>query len=453
MMHAMNKQQFVDSALLEKAYPAHVETLKARHDRALEKSGGSHAIIFSGAPKQKFLDDNDYPFQANPHWLSWLPLTATPFCYLVHTPGEKPVLIYYQAKDYWHLPPADPEGFWTAYYDIRLVHSLDDIAVHLPEERENCILIGEIDDSTQTFGIERVNPTKVMNILHYARATKTEYELECMRAASIRGVAGHRAAEEAFRAGATEFEIHLSYCKAVGHTENELPYGNIIALNENGAVLHYQHQSRKAPEQVRSFLIDAGANVLGYASDITRTHSYDSSEFQDVIDRMDSMQQEIVSQVSAGVDYAALHIKTHEMLAALLVDLDLASGSADALIVNGVTSAFFPHGLGHFLGIQVHDVGGFMADESGVVIERPPDHSFLRLTRTLETDQVLTIEPGLYVIDMLLEDLAGTPGHAMLNQARIDWLRPYGGIRIEDNIRVLDDGVENLTRDAFKSDS
>jgi Xaa-Pro dipeptidase len=61
----------------------------------------------------------------------------------------------------------------------------------------------------------------------------------------------------------------------------------------------------------------------------------------------------------------------------------------------------------------------------------------------------LTIEPGLYVIDMLLDDLEGTAGHGMLNNERVNWLRPYGGIRIEDNVRVLDDGVENLTRDAF----
>ena len=161
------------------------------------------------------------------------------------------------------------------------------------------------------------------------------------------------------------------------------------------------------------------------------------------------MQQDIVSEVKAGLDYAALHIRTHEKLAAVLMDLELASGSVDDLIINGVTSAFFPHGLGHLLGIQVHDVGGFMADEGGAVIERPPNHPFLRLTRTLEVDQVLTIEPGLYVIDMLLDNLQGTPGHAMLNQNRIDWLRPFGGIRIEDNVRVLDDGTENLTRDAF----
>jgi len=447
----MSRHQFIDDTVLGRSYPAHVATLKSRHDRALEKAGAGHAVIFSGAPKPKFLDDNFYAFQANPHFVSWLPLTAMPHCYLVYTPGEKPLLIYYQEKDYWHTPPASPAGFWTASYDIRVVNAIEDVAELLPQDKNKCILMGEITDDSQAFGIERVNPNTAINILHYARARKTPYELECMRAASRRGVAGHRAAEEAFRAGLSEFDIHLAYCRAVRQTEKDLPYGNIIALNENGAVLHYQHQSPVAQPDIRSFLIDAGATVYGYASDITRAYSYQSSEYQHVVDRMDSMQQEIVSEVRAGVDYAALHIGTHEKLAVLLLDLDLVSGSVDALIVNGVTSAFFPHGLGHLLGIQVHDVGGFMADESGALIDRPPGHPFLRLTRTLEEDQVLTIEPGLYVIDMLLDNLRGTPGYALLKQKQIDWLRPYGGIRIEDNVRVLEDGAENLTRDAFHS--
>lgn len=448
-MQAMTSNEFVDDAVLAAAYWDHVEALMGRHDRALGLAGASHAVIFSGAPKLRFLDDNYDPFKANPHFVSWLPLTDTPYCYLVHTPGATPILVYYQEKDYWHLPPAAPAGYWTSYFDIRIVNTPDEIGQHLPDEKDKCILIGEIDDAAHAQGIERINPTSALNILHFARATKTPYELECMRAASRRGVAGHRAAETAFRNGASELEIHLDYCRAVSLTENELPYGNIIALNENGAVLHYQHQSPDQPTERRSFLIDAGATVNGYASDITRTYSFENAEFADLVARVDALQKDIVAEVSAGVDYASLHIGTHQKIAALLVDVDLAKGSAEALIANGVTSAFFPHGLGHLLGIQVHDVGGFMADESGTLIERPPEHPFLRLTRTLEKDQVLTIEPGIYVIDMLLENLRGTPGHAMLNASRIDWLRPYGGIRIEDNVRVLKDGVENLTRDAF----
>jgi len=161
------------------------------------------------------------------------------------------------------------------------------------------------------------------------------------------------------------------------------------------------------------------------------------------------MQLNIVSQVRAGIDYSDLHIGTHKLLAEVLVDAELASGDPDTLLETGVTSAFFPHGLGHLLGIQVHDVGGFMENESGTTIDPPSGHPFLRLTRVLEENMVLTIEPGLYAIDMLLENLRGTPAESHVNWSTVDWLRPFGGIRIEDNIRVLVNDRENLTRDAF----
>ena len=228
-----------------------------------------------------------------------------------------------------------------------------------------------------------------------------------------------------------------------------MPYGNIVALNQHGAVLHYADLDRMPPAESRSFLIDAGAQVHGYASDITRTYSAGDQQFQDLIDRMDVMEQEIVSQVRAGIDYRDLHIGTHKMLAGVLVDADLARGDPDTLLETGVTSAFFPHGLGHLLGIQVHDVGGFMESESGTSIDPPSGHPFLRLTRVLEENMVLTIEPGLYAIDLLLENLRGTAAENHVNWDTVDWLRPYGGVRIEDNVRVLINDRENLTRDAF----
>ena len=430
-------------------YGGHLQTVTARHDYVLEKAGASHAVIYSGNPKPTFLDDYYHPFKANPHFVSWAPLTALPFSYIVYTPGETPVLIYYQPHDYWHVVPGAPAGYWTSHFDIRVVHSIEDVAAHLPEDREKCIAIGEFDDDALAFGIERVNPTTVVNILHFARGVKTEYELAIMRLAAHRGAAGHVAAEAAFRAGKSEFDIHRAYCKAVSHTEPELPYGNIIALNEHGAVLHYTDLDRAAPETICSFLIDAGAQVHGYASDITRTYSNGDQRFQDLVDRMDAMELEIVGRVQAGVDYRELHVDTHKTLAALLVDVELATGAPDTLLETGVTSAFFPHGLGHLLGVQVHDVGGHQENETGTVIDPPSGHPFLRLTRVLEEDMVLTIEPGMYVIDMLLEKLRGTPAENHVNWDAVDWLRPYGGVRIEDNIRVMANGQENLTRDAF----
>ena len=449
----MNNAYSSSGPALGPLYADHLAAVTARHDRALEKAGASHVVVFSGSPKVAFLDDNYYPFKANPHFVGWAPLTNLPFSYIVYTPGQTPTLVYYQPRDYWHVVPGAPSGYWTNHFDIRIVHTIEDVAAELPEQRDQCILIGEIEDVTHAFGIDRINPSSAMNILHFARGSKTGYELAVMRLASQRGVAGHRAAEAAFREGLSEFEIHRAYCQAVGHTDPELPYGNIVALNNHGAVLHYTDLDQAPPARFHSFLIDAGAQVHGYAADITRTYSYDDQRFQDLIDRMDSLQRTIVDRVEAGLDYRELHIDTHRMLAEVLVDAELASGSPETLLENGVTTAFFPHGLGHLLGIQVHDVGGFMANESDGTIETPEGHPFLRLTRVLEKDMVLTIEPGIYVIDMLLEQLRDTPAEKHVNWNTVDWLRPFGGIRIEDDVRVLIKDRENLTRDAFDAAS
>lgn len=430
-------------------YSDHLETVRSRHDRALEQAGASHAVIYSGRPRLAFLDDYYHPFKANPHFVSWVPLTALPHSYLVYTPGETPVLIYFRPQDYWHVVPGAPDGYWSRHFDVRIVHTAEEVAAHLPTEREKCIAIGEFEDETTALGIERTNPTTAINILHFARGSKTPYELAVMRLAARRAAAGHAAAEAAFRAGESEFEIHRGYCSAVGHVDAELPYGNIIALNEHAAVLHYTALDRAAPDNLRSFLIDAGAQVHGYASDITRTYSNGDARFQDLIDRMEHMELAIVDKVESGVDYRDLHVGAHLMLAEVLVEAELATGSPETLLETGVTSAFFPHGLGHLLGIQVHDVGGHQADESGSTIDPPSGHPYLRLTRVLEEDMVLTIEPGLYVIDMLLDNLRGSPGEHHVNWKTVDWLRPFGGIRIEDDVRVMVRSRENLTRDAF----
>ena len=436
---------------LEALYPDHIQRVCDRHDYALENAGANHAVIFSGHPKTAFLDDRTYPFMSNPQFVSWLPLTSLPLSYIVYTPGEKPILIYYQPRDYWHVVPGEPDGYWLSHFDVRVVHEVDEITQHLPVDRSQCVLIGEIDDEAHAFGIERVNPSTTMNILHYARGIKTEYEIFCMRLAAQRGVSGHLAAETTFRDGQSEFEIHRAYCQAVSHTDSELPYGNIVALNKHGSILHYTDLDRTPPTTPLSFLIDAGASVHGYASDITRTYAHSDKRFEELIARVDAMQLDIVSKVKAGINYSELHVENHRMLAGILNDAGLAKGDADTLVETGVTAAFYPHGLGHLIGVQVHDVGGHMQDESGNIIDPPSGHRYLRLTRNLEENMTITVEPGLYAIDLLLDNLRGSPAEDHVLWDGVDWLRPFGGVRIEDDVRVTADGCENLTREAFNA--
>ncbi|MGL6164505.1 MAG: Xaa-Pro dipeptidase, partial [Aeromonas veronii] len=260
----------------------------------------------------------------------------------------------------------------------------------------------------------------------------------------------HIAAKDSFMAGASEFEINLAYMKAVGQGANEAPYGNIVAINRNAAILHYTHLSAvRVPDAERhSFLIDAGVDFHGYASDITRTWAWRRGEFADLIAALDEQQQEIIKEIKPGRRYSELHLQMHHKLARLLQATELVDMSVDEMINTGVTNVFFPHGLGHFLGLQVHDAGGFMQDERGTHLAAPELFPYLRCTRVMEVGQVFTIEPGLYFIDSLLEPLRQGEQGKRVNWIKVEALRPFGGIRIEDNVVLHANGVENMTRQA-----
>ena len=195
------------------------------------------------------------------------------------------------------------------------------------------------EDNTAIGDVKPNNPAAVLNYLHYHRAYKTDHELAMMRVASKLGARAHRAAEAAFRAGESEYGIHMAYLGAVHETDNELPYSNIIALNQHGAVLHYTDLNRAPPTHAQSFLIDAGANFHGYASDITRTYAAaDAGEFQALIDAVDGAQRGFVDKVRSGQDYAALHVHAHHVLAQVLKDQDFIRMSPESAVESGVSS-------------------------------------------------------------------------------------------------------------------
>jgi Xaa-Pro dipeptidase len=427
-------------------YAQHIATLRQRADKALALGGFDHLLIAASTPLRIFLDDQDYPFVANPHFRHWLPLADAPGSWVVYTPGDKLKLIFVQPRDYWHVVPAAPSGYWVDQFDITIVRTYAEAVALLPQGHRAVIA----PECPSIEGVEANNPEAVVNYLHWHRSYKTPYELALMREASRIGTRAHRAAEKAFRAGESEFGIQLAYLAAARQTEKELPYPNIVCLNEHAAVLHYTHFDRTPPKQRRSFLIDAGASTSGYASDITRTYAADGHpEFQALIDSMERAQQGFGAMVKAGQSYPELHIHAHHVLAEVLREHGLIRLSAESAVRSGVTSAFFPHGLGHPIGLQVHDVAGFQANASGGFIARPEGHPYLRMTRVLEPGMVVTIEPGLYFIDMLLEELRAKPVASDIDWNKVDAFRPYGGIRIEDDVVCTDGEPENLTRNAF----
>ena len=427
-------------------YRDHIAETRRRSDEALAIAGRDHLLIAAGVEKYRFLDDRPYPFLANPHFLAWVPLEHLAHSWIAYTPGERPLLAYYQPDDYWHLPPADPSGYWVEHFDVRVIRDPAEAAALLPEAKRSAIL-GEADAALPAHVPD--NPPELLAHLHWWRAYKTPYELALMRRSQRRAVPGHRAAERAFRAGASELAIHRAYLEATRHSDLDLPYGNIVALNEHGATLHYQYQDATAPAQQRSLLIDAGATVAGYATDITRTYANGDARFQALIDGVDAVEQQLADGVRGGRDYRDLHLQAHRLLAGVLRDAGVLRVDADSALERGVTATFFPHGLGHLLGLQVHDIGGFMDGPAGGTRARPEGHPFLRLTRTLESGMVTTIEPGVYFIDTLLAKLRAGPHSATVDWEMVERLRPFGGVRIEDDVLCTDGAPENLTRDAF----
>ena len=429
-------------------YRQHLETLQARADAALERAALDHLVVPSGTLHYQAFDDRDYPYAVNPQFKAWVPLTRNPGSWLVHTPGKRPKLVYLQPRDYWHVVPKAPAGYWVPQFDIVVVRTPEEALRHLPADPSRCAIVGEPQSALGAWVPN--NPLPLVDYLEYHRAYKTPYEIAMMREATRRGVRGHRAAERAFRAGASEFGIHLAYCQAAGQDSEDLPYGNIVALNEHGAVLHYMDRDRVPPEPVRSFLIDAGASHGGYACDITRTWSANpADEFQALVDAVDAAQQGLCAKVRAGVDYRQLHLDAHLAMAGILRDFRIVDLSPEAALDTGVSTAFFPHGIGHGIGLQVHDVAGFSAGDAGGRIDKPEGHPYLRLTRTLEPGMVVTIEPGIYFIDMLLEELRAGPHAGTVDWSRVDAFRPYGGIRIEDDVACTGGDPLNLTREGF----
>ncbi len=431
---------------LDALFPAHLAALADTATSALAATGASALVVGAGFAKLRFLDDQPDPFVVSPHFKAWAPVLDAPGSFIVHVPGRKPTLLFHQPEDYWHKPPTMPSGAWLNSFDVRVLRNPVEARAQVPT---GAAYVGEPFAGCDEWGFAAVNPPALLQRLHWARAVKSPYELACMRRAAALGARAHQAAAAAFTAGASEYQIHLAYLEASGHTEAELPYPNIIALNEGAAILHYTQLKRANPPVRRSFLIDAGAQYRGYACDITRTHAASVSPFSDLIAGLDALEQRLCAMVRPGVPYADIHLEAHRLVAELLVEQGVVTCSADAAVATELTSVFFPHGVGHLLGLQVHDVAGHQSAPEGGNSPPPPGHPYLRLTRRLAPGTVVTIEPGVYFIDLLL-DRARQDGRGR----HIDWdtvadLAPYGGVRIEDDVVATATGPENLTRAAF----
>jgi Xaa-Pro aminopeptidase len=292
----------------------------------------------------------------------------------------------------------------------------------------------------------RLRSRELRETLDELRLLKGPGELALLREANRISALGHGAAMRCARPGLTEFQVQAELeggFRRAGATG--LGYGSIVAAGRNAAVLHY-HANASPLRRGELLLIDAGAERHGYTADVTRTFPV-SGRFtraqRDLYEVVLAAQDACIAFARAGNTTVDLQGLAERVLAEGLRDLGLLKGSTDELTGSEAVRVFFPHGIGHTLGLDVHDTQGAPSRRL-----RATPGPRIRFRARLEAGFVITIEPGIYFIDALLQDKALRRRHrGRVNFEAAQALRHVGGIRIEDDVVVRASGPpENLTR-------
>lgn len=426
--------------IVEPLFKAHIAVIEKRYADACASAGFEGIVVHSGTPKKRTeFDDQFFPLRPTPEFHLWAPLFE-PDCFVVFAPGTKTSIVWPECTSFWERP-APPES-------LAFMSALDVKRVASPEipKGKKIAWIGEDRAKAKELGFadDAINPKAVLDALDRGRILKTPYEIACLAEANRLAALGHDAVKNAFVDGQrSELDLHLLYLKATRQDDQDTPYKNIVALGRNGAVLHHVSYGR-ATTRDESLLVDAGACFLGYCSDVTRTWTRGATAFASLIAAMEAMQKRLVAKIAIGMPYEELHDESHRQVSALLVEAGIcASGtSAEEIDKKGVSRAFYPHGLGHSLGLVTHDVGCASTKPRA-------DNPFLRNTSRVAEGQVFTIEPGLYFIDGILGDLKNKPEGKLVDWSAVESLAPYGGIRIEDDVLVRENDVRNFTREVL----
>jgi Xaa-Pro aminopeptidase len=283
--------------------------------------------------------------------------------------------------------------------------------------------------------------------LSSVRRPKDAVELERMRVAERATRAAFAAVVPVLQPGVTEREAQIAFeSAALGHGGDAIAYDTIIGGGTNSAVLHFAPTSRPfgAGELV---LIDAGAEYRCYASDVTRTLPVGgelSSEQRELHSVVRAAELAAIQRCTVGTEWRDVHLTAAHIIAAGLVAFGVLRGEPSALVDSGAVWLFFPHGVGHLVGLGVRDAGDPIPERR----DEPPPFPGLRINLPLAPGFVVTVEPGLYFIPALLQDPERRRRYRdQVIWDRLDRLLGFGGIRIEDNVLITDAGPAVLTED------
>lgn len=399
----------------------------------------------------RYSTDYEFPFrQESNFW--YLTGANEPNCSLIIDLKEEEYHLFVPKRDaqyaVWHGYVKTEEQYKEEYNPDFLHYENDILTVLNKLDPETVYCLNEeqaefIEDLNRGFKVE-VDSLK--DALTYCRVLKTDWEIEQMKEACRVNDLAFEASMKAIKPGMHEYEIKAVFNKV--QLENGLlqdAYNGIFASGKNASILHYVTNM----DQIKDgdlFLLDSGFECNGYAADYTRTFPSNgkftpiqAGIYNAVLNAMNT----VIEAIKPGVLMEDLHLMASKLMMEGLKELDIVRGDVDEMMENNIFALFFPHGLGHFLGLDTHDVGGY---PKGVERIDRPGIKFLRARRELMPGMVITIEPGIYFVPAVLEPAIQDPEKAKyLNVDKVKSLLGFGGIRIEDDILVTEDGYENLT--------
>lgn len=358
-----------------------------------------------------------------------------------------------------------PEHFKELYDvdEVLYTESLGDfLRANSSQESRIHVLHGTNSDSGKTIhppqfdGHEAFTAELDTSLLYHtlatARVTKSAEELEAMRYASFVASNAHVQVMRLARPGMMEYELEARFrhdiyaqggCRLAAYT-------SICACGPNAAVLHYGHAGAPNDRQLLVSdwaLLDMGADYHGYVSDITCTFPLSGTFTDDqraIYNGVLNAQRAVLAMMAPGVSWLACHQAAEREILKALVAVGCLVGDVEEMMSDAVGGVFFPHGLGHLIGCDTHDVGGYLHDTP--TREARVGWKNLRTARLLEPNMVLTNEPGCYFIDFLIDKALATPEQARhINAEVLARFRGTGGVRLEDVVVVTEAGVSNLT--------
>jgi Xaa-Pro aminopeptidase len=286
----------------------------------------------------------------------------------------------------------------------------------------------------------------------HARRPKDAVEMDTLNRAVRATAAGFSALCQALRPGVTErqlqIELEAGFFRAGA---NRTGYESIIGLGSNSGVLHFPPSSRTAATG-DFLLVDAGAEVDRYVIDVTRTYIVGGkfNPFQrDLYQIVLEAEEAGIAGCTAGAEWKELHLRIATQITEGLIQLGLFRGSAESLVEQGAHQLFFPHGLGHLVGLGVRDASGQLP---GRQKDENPMFANLRMDLPLEENYVTTVEPGIYFISVILNHPINRERyHGCVNWELAERHLSLGGVRIEDNVLVTKDGPVVLTKEIPKT--